>query len=94
MQYMVIEYFKDRDAAAVYRRFGDQGRMTPEGLNYVSSWVELNFERCFQVMECSDPRLLQEWIARWSDLVDFEVIPVVSSAETQKSLEPLLQEDV
>jgi len=92
MQYMVIEYFKDRDAAAVYRRFGDQGRMAPEGLTYVSSWVELNLERCFQVMECSDPRLLQEWIARWSDLVDFEVIPVVSSAETQKSLAPLLEE--
>lgn len=90
MQYMIIEHFKNRDAAAVYRRFRDQGRLAPEGLTYVSSWIELNFNRCFQVMECSDPKLLQQWIARWADLTDFEVIPVVSSAETLESLKPLL----
>ena len=93
MQYMIIEYFRDRDAAAVYRRFAEEGRMAPEGLTYVNSWVELNFERCFQVMECADPRLLQEWMARWSDLIDFEVIPVVSSADTVRSLGPLLEEE-
>ena len=93
MQYMIIEYFRDRDAAAVYRRFAEEGRMAPEGLTYVNSWVELNFERCFQVMECADPRLLQEWIARWSDLIDFEVIPVVSSADSVRSLGPLLEEE-
>jgi Protein of unknown function (DUF3303) len=90
MQYMVIERFKNRDAAAVYRRFRDQGRLAPEGLTYVSSWVELNYDRCFQVMECANPVLLQQWIARWSDLVDFEVVPVVSSAEARQSVEPLL----
>ena len=90
MQYMVIERFKNRDAAVVYRRFRDQGRLAPEGLTYVSSWVELNYDRCFQVMECANPVLLQQWIARWSDLVDFEVVPVVSSAEARQSVEPLL----
>jgi hypothetical protein len=90
MQYMIVERFKNRDAAAVYRRFRDQGRLAPEGLTYVSSWVELNYDRCFQVMECDNPGLLQQWIARWSDLVDFEVVPVVSSAEARKAVEPLL----
>ena len=90
MQYMVIERFRNRDAAAVYRRFRDRGRLAPEGLTYVNSWVELNYDRCFQVMECADPKLLQQWIAQWSDLVEFEVVPVVTSAEARSSVEPLL----
>lgn len=82
MLFMVIEHFKDRDAKAVYRRFRDQGRMAPEGLTYVGSWIEANFDRCFQLMECEDARLLQEWIINWGDLVDFEIVPVVPSKET------------
>ena len=58
MLFMVIERFKNRDAVAVYRRFREQGRMMPEGLTYVGSWVEANFDRCFQLMECDDLRLL------------------------------------
>lgn len=82
MLFMVIEHFKDRNAKAVYARFRDQGRMAPEGLTYVGSWIEANFDRCFQLMECDDARLLQEWILNWADLADFEIIPVVPSKET------------
>jgi len=90
MLYMVIERFKNRDAIAVYRRFREKGRMTPVGLGYVESWVETNFDRCFQLMECEDARLLEEWAARWSDLVDFEFVPVRRSAEAVKIVEPEL----
>jgi len=90
MQFMVIERFRNRDAKAVYRRFRDQGRMAPDGLKYVGSWIETNFDRCFQIMECDDARLLQEWIANWSDLVDFEVVPVVTSEETRETILPRL----
>ena len=90
MLFMVIERFRDRDAKAVYRRFRDQGRGAPEGLRYVDSWIESNFDRCFQLMECDDPRLLQEWVAFWGDLVEFEFVPVVPSAQTRETIEPLL----
>jgi len=73
MLYMIIERFKNRDAKAVYRRFREKGRMAPDGLAYVESWVETNFDRCFQLMECGDVRLLEQWADRWRDLVDFEL---------------------
>ena len=79
MLFMVIEHFKNRDAKAVYRRAQEHGRMLPEGLLYIDSWVEANFERCFQLMECHDPRLFQQWTAEWQDLVEFEIIPVIAS---------------
>ncbi len=91
MLIMVIERFRDRDAKAVYRRFRDRGRGAPEGLSYVSSWIEANFERCFQVMECEDARLLQQWVAFWSDLVEFKIVPVVAAAGTRATIEPLLE---
>jgi Protein of unknown function (DUF3303) len=84
MLFMVVEHFKDRDPAPVYKRFAEQGRLMPEGLSYVNSWIEVGMDRCFQVMETDDPALLQEWIKNWGDLVDFEVVPVVTSAEMQK----------
>ena len=79
MLYMVIERFKNRDARAIYTRLREQGRMMPEGLVYVGSWIETNFDRCFQAMECDDERLLHEWAARWSDLMEFEFVPVRTS---------------
>lgn len=82
MLFMVIERFRDRDAKAVYARFREKGRMAPEGLTYVGSWIEANFDRCFQLMECSDARLLQDWILAWGDLADFEIVPVVPSKDT------------
>jgi hypothetical protein len=82
MLFMVIEHFRGRDAKAIYARFRDRGRMAPDGLVYVGSWIEANFARCFQLMECDDARLLQDWIMNWGDLADFEIIPVVPSADT------------
>jgi hypothetical protein len=90
MQFMIIERFRNRDPKPIYRRLRDSGRLMPEGLHYVSSWIEPNFERCFQVMECDDLQLLQQWIAQWSDLMEFEVVPVLSSAQTRATIEPLL----
>lgn len=79
---MVIETFKD--APEIYRRFAESGRMMPEGLNYVSSWIDEDFQKCFQLMETDDAKLFDEWIANWDDLMDFEVIPVIISAEAQE----------
>ncbi len=90
MLFMVIENFRNQDAKAVYRRFRDQGRLTPEGLTFVDSWVSADLGRCFQLMECADVALLQQWIAAWSDLVEFEVIPVVPGKVTAASLSPQL----
>jgi hypothetical protein len=90
MLFMIIEKFKDRDARAVYRRFLEKGRMMPEGLIYKESWIEANFERCFQLMECDDVSLLQEWILEWQDLADFEVIPVADSKKTSELVKKFL----
>jgi Protein of unknown function (DUF3303) len=81
MLFMVIERFKNRDPDPIYRRMRENGRMLPEGLKYVASWIEENFDRCFQIMECDDPKLFELWAAKWSDLVDFEIVPVSSSQE-------------
>ncbi len=81
MLFMVLEHFKDRNGEAVYRRLREQGRMAPPGLNYIGSWVEPNLDRCFQLMETSDPTLLRTWAANWCDLVDFEFVPVIEGAD-------------
>ncbi|HJR06061.1 MAG TPA: DUF3303 family protein [Pyrinomonadaceae bacterium] len=81
MLFMVVERFKNRDAKAVYQRLRERGRMMPEGLRYVDSWVETNFDRCFQLMECEDPLLFREWIEQWEDLMEFEIVPVITSKE-------------
>ena len=86
MLFMVIERFKDGDAGAVYRRFRERGRMLPEGLRYVESWTETCFVRCFQLMECEDPELFREWAARWEDLVEFEIVPVLTSTEAAEAV--------
>ena len=76
MLFMVIERFRNGDAAAVYERFREHGRMLPDGLKYVDSWTEATFDRCFQLMECEDPSLFEQWVSRWQDLVEFEIVPV------------------
>jgi uncharacterized protein DUF3303 len=86
MLYMIIEKFKQGDPIPVYRRFRDRGRLAPEGLRYISSWVDEKLERCFQLMETDDPNLINEWIANWSDLVEFEVYPVIPSAEAAEKI--------
>ena len=90
MLYMVIEHFRNGDAAPVYRRFRDQGRLAPAGLRYVASWVTEDLHRCYQIMECDDPSLVAQWTARWEDLIEFEVIRVVTSAEAVAAVAPRL----
>jgi hypothetical protein len=87
---MIIEHFKNQDPVPVYRRFRDRGRLAPEGLKYVSSWVDEGLERCFQLMETDDRKLLDEWIANWSDIVEFEIYPVISSKEAAEKVAPRL----
>lgn len=90
MLYMVIERFRDEGAVPVYRRFRDKGRLAPEGLEYVSSWVDLDLRVCYQVMRTHDRALLDAWIANWQDIVSFEVVPVMTSAEAAATIAPRL----
>ncbi|HEX7240750.1 MAG TPA: DUF3303 family protein [Longimicrobiaceae bacterium] len=90
MLYMIVENFRGGDAVPVYRRFRERGRLAPPGLRYVASWVQEDFARCFQVMECDDPALLREWMSQWEDLVDFEVQPVMTSEQASAAISPRL----
>jgi hypothetical protein len=90
MLYMIIEHFRPGQASAIYRRFRERGRMAPEGLQYVASWVDLEFQRCFQVMETDSEGQLNEWMANWDDLIDFEVVPVRTSADAAAAIAPQL----
>ena len=86
LQFMVIEHFRNQDAKAVYTRFREQGRLMPDGVTFVASWVTADLSRCFQIMECADVTLLQRWAAAWSDLVQFEIVPVSPGKETAAAL--------
>jgi uncharacterized protein DUF3303 len=91
MLFMIIERFKDDDMLPIYKRVRDEGRMLPDGLTYMDSWIEPNFSRCFQLMECDDLRLLQQWTLSWRGSgATFEIVPVVSSKDTREVVAPLL----
>lgn len=91
MLFMVIESFHENDMLPVYERVRDGGRALPDGLKYIESWIEPNFSRCFQLMECDDPRLLQQWVLHWRGCgVSFEFFPVVPSAQTREVVAPYL----
>jgi hypothetical protein len=90
MLFMVIETFRPGQAPEVYRRFRDRGRMAPEGVRYVSSWADLEFRRCFQVMQAESEALLKQWTDNWEDLVEFEIIPVRTSEEAARAIAPRL----
>ena len=90
MLFMIIEHFKNSDAVPVYRRFRDRGRLAPDGVAYVSSWVDTGMKRCYQVMEAADPGLIDQWVANWSDIVDFEIVPVITSREAAEKIAPRL----
>ena len=81
MLFMIIEHFEGGGPGPVYARFRERGRLAPEGLDYLGSWVTSDLTRCYQVMECGDRSLLAEWMAQWADLVRFEVVEVMTSAE-------------
>jgi hypothetical protein len=84
--FLIVENFRNGDARPVYARFREHGRLAPDGLTYVSSWVTQDYTRCYQVMETADPALLDQWMDNWRDLVEFEVIPVVTSAEASAAI--------
>jgi hypothetical protein len=86
MLFMVIENFRNQDAKTIYRRFRDKGRMTPDGLTFVSSWVSADLGRCFQLMETDDVALFQRWVTEWSDLAEFEIVPVTPGKSTAEAL--------
>ncbi len=90
MIYMIIEDFHDGDPVPVYRRFRDSGRQLADGLKYLGSWVTQDLTRCYQVMECDDPILLDEWMSQWTDVTSFQVIPVVTSSEAVAIVSPRL----
>jgi len=90
MLFMIVERFKNGDPLPVYRRFGEQGRLAPPGLDYLGSWVSADLTQCYQVMECPDRALLDRWIAQWEDLVEFEVVPVMTSAAAVAAVTPQL----
>jgi Protein of unknown function (DUF3303) len=91
MLFMVVEHFRESDMVPVYQRLRQTGRSLPEGLEYVDSWVEASFSRCFQLMRCDDLRLIQAWILDWRGSgVTFEIVPVVTSAVAQAVVEPYL----
>jgi hypothetical protein len=90
MLYMIIETFRDGNPVPVYRRLRDRGRLMPDGIEYHGSWVTEDLRRCFQVMECSHRELLDRWMASWSDITEFEVLPVISSAEAVAAMTPRL----
>ena len=94
MLFMVIETFKDNDMIPVYQKLRSSGRSMPDGLTYVNSWIEPNFGRCFQLMECDDLRLLQEWVLAWRGTgMTVEIVPVVPSAETREVVSPWLAKE-
>jgi hypothetical protein len=90
MLFMIVERFRNGDPVPVYRRFRDRGRLAPEGVKYVNSWVTDDLRTCYQVMECEYRGLLDQWLANWADIVEFDVYPVVTSAEAVEAVAPRL----
>lgn len=85
MLYMIIEHFRGANPRPVYERFRERGRLAPAGLRYIGSWITTDLARCYQIMECDDRFLLDQWMAAWSDLVEFDVIPVLTSAQAAEA---------
>jgi hypothetical protein len=93
MLFMIIERFQNNDMVPIYQRVQDGGRFLPDGLKYIDSWVEPNFSRCFQLMECEDIRSIQKWVLEWRGYgATFEVVPVVSSRDTREVVAPYLRQ--
>ena len=94
MLFMIVETFERNDMLPAYRRLRDAGRGLPDGLKCVGSWIEANFQRCFEIMECDDARLLQQWVLPWGGVgATFEIVPVVDSAQTRAVVEPFIDKE-
>ncbi|MBL0170301.1 MAG: DUF3303 family protein [Gemmatimonadaceae bacterium] len=89
MRFLIVEHFREGNPRPVYQRFAERGRLAPVGLGYVASWVTTDLTRCYQVMECDDSALLEEWMSQWRDLVEFEVFPVLTSPEAADAVAAL-----
>jgi hypothetical protein len=92
MLYMVIERFKENAAPEIYGRFREKGRMMPEGLEYVSSWIDYDLKMCWQLMQTENFALFDQWIDNWRDLMDFEIVPVRTSAEVAELMKAKLDQ--
>jgi Protein of unknown function (DUF3303) len=86
MQFMVIERFDPRKLKELYQRFAEKGRMLPEGVEFINSWIDEPVSTCYQLMEAVSPEKISEWTCLWEDLAVFEVIPVISSAEAREKV--------
>lgn len=86
MLYMIIEKFHSGKVKDIYKRFDEKGRLMPEGLSYINSWIDEQISTCFQVMETDNRDKIHDWISHWSDLADFEIIPVVTSAQAKEKV--------
>lgn len=94
MLFMIIEHFQNADIVPVYKKLKESGRSLPDEIRYVDSWVDVNCSRCFQLVSCNDAKLLQQWILQWRGTgASFEVVPVISSQDTQQNVAPYLEED-
>ena len=91
MLFMVVEKFRDQNGEPVYRRLREKGRMMPDGLAFINSWVAADLGRCFQLMACDDVTKFQQWIAQWSDLMEFEIVAVVEGKETAAAFAKLAE---
>lgn len=81
--YMIIEHFHPQKVKALYQRFEKKGRMLPDGVIYINSWIDENVETCYQLMESESLEKLEEWVSYWEDLADFEIVPIISSEEAK-----------
>lgn len=86
MHYMIIETFYQDKIKAMYQRFETNGRMLPDGVSYINSWIDAELTTCYQVMESDSPEKIAEWVSRWNDLVEFKIIPVITSAEAKEKI--------
>jgi len=84
MRYMVVEHFNEGAVPAIYRRFAEKGRMLPEGLRFVDSWIAADLRICYQLMETDDPALFEIWTRNWADLAEFDIVPVIPSDEARR----------
>ena len=87
MLYMVIETFHPGKAGGIYERFDKKGRLLPDGVLYINSWIDMKIQTCYQVMEADSEKKLLPWINRWKYLADFEVVPVMTSKEAKSRID-------